>query len=187
LTVQASVEGSSVTAALSGSGNTVAWTPGQQPAATVPSGQTANYALQLQVVGYSGAVTLSCSGLPAAAVCQLPGNVTVSGSAQAASVMFTVATGPDTVAAANRKHGGMVLAFCVPGLLLLGIRRRNARLAAVLMMLAGMAGMLGCGASSGSAGGSAGSASTPAGTYMFTVTASGGGMSSILPVELKVE
>jgi hypothetical protein len=182
LTVTAANPGTGLTAALGGSGNTLSWTPGQTPSAAVPSGEMATYAVQLRIDGYGGTVALSCSGLPAGAVCHLPQNVTAVESMQAQSVMFSVATGPDVVASRDRgrergrdwgRDWGIVLGFCLP---VLFMRRRRW---AALVMVALLAGC-----------GSAPVATTPrtaAGSYTFTVTASGGGMSSVLPVVLVVE
>jgi hypothetical protein len=169
LTVAAANVGTSLTAALNGAGNSLAWTPGQQPAATVPSGQRATYAVELEVLGFSGPVTLSCSGLPAHAVCELPQGLNVSGSARAMSVMFTVATGADVV---SRSGLGMVLGFCLPLFL---FRRRRWVVLAMVALLAG------CGVPTQTVG-----ARTAAGTYTFNVTVAGGGMSSTMPVVLVV-
>jgi hypothetical protein len=183
LTVTASAPGTSVNAALYGSGNTFAWMAGQTPTASVPAGQTATYALQLQVVGYTGSVTTACAGLPGGASCgwaQPPVQANGSG---IVSVMFTVATGPDVAAAAKTTRLGarLALAFCF-GVFVMPLARRRR----VLMMLA--LAVIAVGASScGSAATAAPRQPTPPGTYMFTVTASGGGLTSSLPVQLIVE
>jgi hypothetical protein len=174
LTVAAANPGSGVTAALSGSGNTLSWTPGQAPSAKVPAGEMATYAVELRIDGYSGVVALSCGGLPAGAVCQLPQNVTAVQSMQAQSVMFSVATGPDVVAGKQMGKGlGMVLGLCLP---VLFVRRR--RWAAVVMLAL----LAGCGGSQMTV-----APRTAPGSYTFTVTAAGGGMSSSMPVVLVVE
>jgi hypothetical protein len=176
LTVTATNPGTGLTAALGGSGNTLSWTPGQTPAATVPAGEMATYAVELRIDGYNGTVALSCSGLPAGAMCQLPQNVTAMPSMQAQSVMFSVTTGPDVVA--SRRLGsrglGMVLGFCLPCLGF--VRRRRWAALAMLALLAG------CGSSP-----MTNSPRTAAGSYTFTVTAAGGGMSSSMPVALVVQ
>ena len=176
LTVTATNPGTGVTAPLSGSGNTLSWTPGQRPSATVPAGERATYAVELRIDGYSGVVALSCSGLPAGATCQLPQNVTAVPSMQAQSVMFSVATGPDVVAGRGLGNGlGMVLGFCLP---FIGIARRRRQWAAVAMVAL----LAGCGGSQVTP-----ASRTAAGSYTFTVTAAGGGMSSSMPVVLVVQ
>jgi hypothetical protein len=183
LLVAASVPSTGVTASLYGYGNTLAWAGGQAPTATVPAGQTATYALQLQVVGYAGAVQVQCAGLPAGAECgfAVPPQVSQSGYA---SVEFTVATGPDVVSAQRRFGQRLVLALCLPWLLLPMFRLRVALptlLACFGFVCLGLLG--GC----GSPAASSAAARTPPGSYTFTVTASGGGMVSSIPVELVVE
>jgi hypothetical protein len=179
LTVAGSVANTTVTAQLTGSGNSLAWAAGQAPSAAVPAGQTATYALQLQIVGYAGPVTLSCSGLPAGAECAWPGGTVVSGTGGSGmgSVMVTVSTGPDSAAAARPGPGSDWLAVCLPWLGLPWLRRRRGWLLLGSVLLAG------CGSHS---------PNTPAGqvapgSYTFTVTATGGGMASSLPVALTVE
>ena len=70
-----------------------AFSPGPAPngstTASVSSGQTAQYLLQLNPgPGYGGTVSLACSGAPLNATCQVPATVTVANGAQAP---FTVA------------------------------------------------------------------------------------------------
>lgn len=177
LTVSASAPGSSINAALYGSGNALAWTAGQSPSATVPAGQTASYALQLQVVGYQGLVSMSCSGLPAGASCSWGQMTPTNVSTGLNSVMVTVATGPD-VAASGRSRW-LALALCCPLLALPFARRRRWMVA----LLACAALLCGCGAGAQHAP----AGTLQAGTYTFTVTASGGGLSSSLPCVLVVD
>ena len=167
--------GTSVNAALTGSGNSLAWVAGQAPAATVPAGQTATYALQLQVLGYAGQVTMACSGLPAGAACQLQPATVFSGMG---SVMFTVSTGPDVTAALHDTAARCLLAWLpclfLPGLALPLSRRRRISIALLLLLVSA-----GCG-SSASLAPAPGQKVAP-GTYTFTLTASGGGMSTLAP------
>jgi hypothetical protein len=172
LTVTASVAASSVTASLTGLGNSVAWIAGQSPTATVPAGQTATYALQLQIVGYTGAVTTACSGLPAGAIC----NWGQTPQGNSGSVMFTVSTGPDVAARLSLRR--LYLALSLPCLWLPFARRRGRWLLLTAALL-----LSGCGASTRAAT----PQTVPPGTYTFTVTATGGGMTSSLPVTLVVE
>jgi hypothetical protein len=67
-------------------------TQSSSTSATVSAGQTAQYSLQLTPgAGYSGTVSLTCSGAPLGAVCQLPSSVTMTNGA-AAPFMVTVTT-----------------------------------------------------------------------------------------------
>ena len=69
-----------------------AFTPGPAPngsmTATVSAGQPAQYMLQLTPgAGYTGTVSLTCSGAPLGAACQVPASVSISSGAAA---LFTV-------------------------------------------------------------------------------------------------
>jgi hypothetical protein len=75
------VAGSPQTVSLSATANP-AFTPGPAPngstAASVPAGQTAQFLLQLTPgTGYSGTVSLACSGAPLNATCQVPESVAI--------------------------------------------------------------------------------------------------------------
>ncbi len=103
LTVAASGLGTSVTAELTGAGNTLGWAAGQAPVAAVPQGQTASYALWLQDVGFAGTVSVSCTGLPAGATCAGPQGLPLTAQSGMVSVWVTVATGPDVRAGLRRR------------------------------------------------------------------------------------
>jgi hypothetical protein len=182
LTVTASQPGTSVNAALFGSGNTLAWMAGQTPVATVPSGQTATYALQLQIVGYTGNVATACAGLPAGASCAWSQPALQAAGSGVSVVTFTVATGPDVAASNSSAHSRkLTLALCL-GLCVLPLARRR-RLPLLLVLAAIALGVSSCGGNASSNP----PQRTPPGTYTFTVTASGGGMTSNLPVQLIVQ
>jgi len=91
LTITDDAPGSPQTISLNATANP-AFTPGAAPngstTATVSAGQTAQYLLQLTPgVGYSGAVSLACSGAPLGATCQVPATVAI---ANGAPALFTV-------------------------------------------------------------------------------------------------
>ena len=80
---------------LSGTANaavTAGPVPGGSTTAAVKAGQTAQYNLQLTAgPGFTGTVSLTCSGAPLAATCSVPGSVQVSGGS-ATPFTVTVAT-----------------------------------------------------------------------------------------------
>jgi FG-GAP-like repeat len=168
---------------------------------TVSPGQSASTQLTLTPSGgFSGAVSLACSGLPTGATCAFaPAAVTLAGTA-----VTTTLTLHTTGSTAQRAPGGP--AWPDPeGILLAGIllpflqgvrprarlRRRVWRAGLVLLALAvGGCGGGGGGTSSGSSGGGGtgtGSAgATPAGSYAITITASGGAVTKTFRYTLTV-
>jgi 6-phosphogluconolactonase (cycloisomerase 2 family) len=106
LTIADDAPGSPQTISLSATANP-AVTPGPAPngstTASVTAGQTAQYLLQLTPgAGYSGTVSLTCSGAPLNATCQVPANVTVANGVPA----------PFTVTVSTR--GGAMLPRSMP-------------------------------------------------------------------------
>jgi 6-phosphogluconolactonase (cycloisomerase 2 family) len=83
--------GSPQTVQVSGNANpafTVGAATGSSMSASVSAGQTAQYQLQLTPgSGYSGAISLTCSGAPLGAVCQVPTSVAVT---NGSAVLFSV-------------------------------------------------------------------------------------------------
>ena len=174
--------GSPQTISLSGTatGNFCVVAPAASLSATVASGVTANYSLNLMAAnGFTGAVTLAISNCPPSAVCTVtPPSVTVAGNAQTA---FHVTVATESSAAATKL-------FNVPGwklelllalaasLALLAPASKNknpARRFAQMTILAALFGLgiAACGSgSSGGGGGGGGDPVTPAGTYMITLT-----------------
>jgi len=75
-----------------------AFTPGPAPngstSASVSAGQPAQYQLQLTPgAGYTGTVSLTCSGAPLGAVCQVPASVAISNGAAAAFTVTVTTSG----------------------------------------------------------------------------------------------
>ncbi|HEX4240702.1 MAG TPA: FG-GAP-like repeat-containing protein [Steroidobacteraceae bacterium] len=151
--------------------------------------------------GFTGTVTLACSGLPTGASCAFsPSSVALSGSA--ASSDLTI----DTTAAVARLQpvpqggpfdpgsagDGVLVGVMLP----LGLairRRRTPRSAAgqtprwVALLLIGAVALHGCGGGHGSSGGTPpASGGTPSGTYAVTVTATSGSTSHTASYSLTV-
>jgi FG-GAP-like repeat/FG-GAP repeat len=173
--------------------------------ATVAAGKAATYSLSVAgSVGFSGNVSLSCSGAPTAATCAVsPATVTLTsgGSATATVTVTTTARSQMVTPVANRDErwtpsiydSPRVVAIYVAGFALsiglsaiFGARPRRrmlwAPVAACVLLLAGMT-IGGCGGGSNSSSNSGGTTpppsggtatGTPAGNYTITVTATTG-------------
>jgi hypothetical protein len=161
--------------------------------ATIAPGATATAVVTVAAsAGYAGAVSLTCQETSTTATggdgatCALSGssNVTLSSAAPSGTVTFIVSTLAPVAANTYpqiRKNGwagagsGAVLAV----LMLMGIpaRRRSWRqMLGVLVLMVALGGLAGCGSSSTTGGGGGGGNTDPgttAGTYTFTVQATG--------------
>jgi hypothetical protein len=165
--------------------------------ASVPSGQTASYALWLEDVGFAGTVAVTCSGLPAGAICNTPRGMVLTAGSGTVSVWVTVATGSQPGIDITRRsrnesqntssHNGQILWGWIVLFFPLQWRRwwwtrrgnrerriQKKRLVVTLILtgicLAMGGGMAGCGSSKDSAG-----KMVAPGTYSFTITATGTG------------
>lgn len=156
--------------------------------------------------GFTGTVTLSCSGLPTGATCSFsPASLSVAG--PAATSTLTIATRARTARADGpQPHPGhlplgpddVLLAGMAAPLLAARRRRhvtslrRGARQLSWLALVVGAALALhGCGGggssdASGGGGGGGGNAGTPAGVYAVTLTASSGSLSHTATFTLTV-
>jgi hypothetical protein len=187
---------------LTGNGEDFALQVSGSPSATVTSGQTATYQLQVLPVNNStGSVSLACSGAPQYSTCTVnPASVTLNSSATAFATV-TVATGPSTAASAalsrweRFRTSGKMLALMVP-VSFFFLRRRKWKMAAALSasLLIFAVFPIGCGlgASAGSAnvssvGTNAPTNTTPSGTYTITVTGTAPGLSHSAQLTLIVE
>jgi Bacterial Ig-like domain (group 3)/FG-GAP-like repeat len=137
---------------------------------TVAAGSVARYTLTLTPqAGFTGNVTLSCSGLPALSTCSAP---TVNVGTAVASETVNVST-TATTTAGMRKSGGKTYACVLLGCLsLCSLRLKTRGTAKWLLMvlpvflLSLMAGPVGCGGSSKQT-----VPGTPSGTSTITITA----------------
>lgn len=182
------------------------------PTATVRAGQAASYSLTASALnGFSGAVTLACAGLPAAATCTFSPNplmVTSAGvpatlqiaTAGLAAVLRDADPGLETFASLA------TIEFSLFGICLIGgsTRRRTGSrldrlyterrkqsivLLAMLLTLALLG--IGCGTVSNhnqqSGSGGSPAPTTPAGTYSVTITATSGSLQHSTSVQLVVQ
>jgi hypothetical protein len=188
--------GSPQTVALSGTGMDFSFgtASGGSTSATVSAGQTATYNLQVSPVsGFTGAVTLMCSGAPAQSTCTAsPSSVNVSGTS---AVPFTVTVSTAARSTASPGLTGRVWRGGPPSQTVLSAlamftlfvgsmfwRARQSRLNwlpvfAVILLVT----LAGCGG-----GGGGGNSGTPPGTYNLTVTGTQQGVNRTLGLTLTV-
>ena len=184
--------GSPQSVALSGTGTAPGFTITQQPggssSATVSAGKPATYSLALSPsAGYSGNITLSCSGLPANAVCSFsPVTLTISGG-KTADFMLTIAT--ETTQSSVAPALGTALAGLLLLLPLCKGRRPMALTVSIGLTLV-IGGVSGCGGGGGST-----APTQPAnptvktvvpGTYTIQVVASDGTTAQKMAVTLVI-
>jgi 6-phosphogluconolactonase (cycloisomerase 2 family) len=201
---------------LSGSGDApfaVSAGSGGSTTQTVNAGQTAQYNLQIMPsAGFSGAVTLGCSGAPTAAVCTVstaplqvgggvptPFTVSVTTTARGSAQLPGIGTNREPQNAPRFLPPQLFPLFVLAALLLLirgtranlaGSRRLAYSRAALAAAVLGIIFVSGCG------GGSAMSppppppppppVGTPAGSYTLMLTATSGSTTQILDLSLKV-
>ena len=164
---------------------------------TVTAGQTAQYSLAYNSVnGFSGTVTMSCTGAPAQATCSVsPTSFTLtSGGTQAVKVSVST-TGKSLLlplgSAPSDRNGSLGLVLVLLGLAGLGISSlsRRQRLAIAGTMLLAALLLTGCGGGGSSSSTPAAPAvqPTPAGTSTLTVTATANGVSHSTQLTLTVQ
>jgi hypothetical protein len=194
ITITDNAAGSPQSVALSGTGTAAAPTftitqqPGGSSSATVSAGKPATYSLALSPsAGYSGNITLSCSGLPANAVCSFsPATVAISGG-KAAGFMLTIAT------ETTQSNVAPALGAALAGLLLLlplCKGRRPMALAVSIGLVLVIGGVSGCGGGGGCTAPTQPTSPTVTtvapGTYTIQVVASDGTTTQKMAVTLVV-
>jgi hypothetical protein len=172
---------------------TIGTQQGGSTSSTVKSGAAATYGLALTgAAGFSGTVSLACSGAPQYATCTLNPSSLALTSGSSSTFTATVTTSQQSAAAGRTDARGFVLSV-IPFLALPWMRRRKIRPSllpiVVLALLGGAIGLNGCGGggSNGSGGGGATTQNTPPGTYTLTVTASSGNASITQKLTLIVQ
>ncbi len=199
VTITHNAAGSPQAVTLSGTGAdfTITAPSSSSTAITIAAGQTASFMLTLTPNGFTGTITLTCTGAPAAATCSVPASVMLSGTPVTITIMVTTTargTAPPRSTPWLPGPGGdpllvfyWWLALAILALLAILQAKRPARLRARLA-LAGFLLMViiapGCG---GGASGPPPMQGTPAGNYPLTVTASSGGFSRNIALNLTVQ
>jgi Bacterial Ig-like domain (group 3) len=160
--------------------------------ATISAGQSATINIDVTPQhGFSGAITFSCSGLPANSSCSFnPASITPSGSA--ANTTLTISTTARALAASARpvrRPGTPLLAtalFAICGVMLLGTGKKRKWQSVTLMLcaLALVGSLIACGG--GNPPPPVQSQGTPVGTFSVVVTATSGSTSHTSTVTLTV-
>ena len=191
LSIADNASGSPHTVALAGTGSAASFdlgvASGSSGTATVTAGQPASYTLSIGGGGFSGIVTLSCSGAPIGANCSVPSSVMVS-AATASTFTVNVTTTSNALAAS---HSSISLfpelwAIALFGFWILPGARRGRRWAVPLSSLGVVLLLCSCGGG-GSSGPQSNPNATPPGTYTLTVNATSGSTNQSIPLTLKVQ
>lgn len=159
---------------------------GSSNSATVSAGSTANY--DLTITGISGTASLACTSAPANATCSAPASVNVSTSSNTPFTVTVATTARSAVMLRPNfsRPPSWLWAVATLGIACLPLARRTNRLSVALRGAVAIVVIFFCscrGAGSGSKSGGG----TPAGTYILTVTATSGSMSSSMPLTLVVQ
>jgi uncharacterized repeat protein (TIGR01451 family) len=162
-------------------------TPNNQ---SVTAGNTASYQVVLAPSPiYSSAISLGCSGVPAAATCNFTSpSVTPGGSPSSSTLNVTTTVRPITVSSNAKRRWFYALWLALPGLAILGFGsqdRRKRRMAGILFLCTISSLLVLLPACSHSVVQPPVSG-TPAGTYTLNVTATSGTDSKTYPVQLTV-
>jgi hypothetical protein len=177
------------TATLSGTGIDFALVATGATTATLSSGGSAIYMLQLSsLAGLSGNVALACAGTPAHATCTVaPPTAQLGGTT---NLVVTVLTGTTAQLRPMFPFGGSIVVFALLLPLALLRRRRTPRAllagAAVLLIAASVTGC-GAGRLIPDAGGTTTNTPTPSGTYNLSVSANAAGLTKNVGLTLVVQ
>ncbi len=166
---------------------------GGNSSASVAAGSSAAYSLAVTPAnGFTGTISLACSGLPAGAACS-PAQVSVSGSSPTGFTLTVTTTtrnrtaGITTTSPVLPGHGPRLAAFAfalVLGTLMIGVsaQRRRQFALVTLMLIVVAVGFVACGGSQHATT----TTGTPAGTYPVVVSASSGSLSHNTNLTLNV-
>jgi Beta-propeller repeat/Abnormal spindle-like microcephaly-assoc'd, ASPM-SPD-2-Hydin len=195
VTITSNATASPQTVALAGSGTQSAFSfapqTGGSATTTVAAGQPAAYALSLTpAAGYSGSVTLSCSGLPANASCVFsPATLQLAGG-KATNFSLSIGTKAPQSSLIGAVGTGLAAVLLVLPLRWRKRRKQGAR-AVWIGLIALTVGVCGCGGGGGSSAPappvSPSSANVAPGTYAIQVVASDGTTTQKMPLTLVVK
>jgi uncharacterized protein (TIGR03118 family) len=161
------------------------------PVLNVKAGQTTSATLAFAPInGFSGTVTLACSGLPVDATCSFsPATVTLT-SAAATSTTMTITTDIATASLAHSNSAAPTyagLALLPAGLLVLVLLGRRRNLGAIRVLVLAVMAAAGASAVSGCSSSSAALPVTPPGTSAIKVTATSGAVSQTTTINVTVQ
>jgi hypothetical protein len=177
--------------------------------ATVTAGQTASYSLQLTPgAGYSGTVTMACSGAPATTTCSVANPITLtSGTPTTFAVMISTTARSSLRPFSNRQPLPpavpyllqLSMAACLAALLAFystrlrgaSLQRQFAYGGGALIIAVAIFGVAGCASGGGSSGGGGGGTTgTQKGTYTITLTPTANGTTGkplqLAPIQLSL-
>jgi hypothetical protein len=172
------------------SGNALDFSLGSAASQTISAGQTATYNLSASASdGFSGSISLSCSGVPATTSCtatpsSLP--LAVDGTAPYSVTVTTTANSTAASSQGLTRLGGApwtgILSLSVIGIVIGCSRRHKLRKIAAVVLLSSCGLILvscggGSSGSGGGGGGGGGNSGTPPGTYNLTITGTVGSVS----------
>jgi hypothetical protein len=202
LSVADDLTGSPQTVFLSGEGSGITLVcPTNQTSATVNAGESATFKVNLTPTAFSGDVSITCNGAPAAANCVVsPASVSLNGNAPTPlTVSVTTTTRSSGLLPTVRFNSKQMFLIPVFAILVIGLfgfsggtgRRFKPSLALIVLVLIAS---FGCGSmamtpsnSSNSPPSSPSTTGTPAGTSTLTVTATSGSTKATLPLTLTVK
>jgi hypothetical protein len=181
--------GSPLAVALSGTGSPQFTLQPDSMSTTVTAGQTAQYVLQLTPgPGFAGMITMSCTGAPAGATCDVPGSL-VLGVESTTPFSVTVSTkansGTAPLGLPNPNPAIPLGVVAILGIVFLSAsRHRKPQYGLVLALLVFISMALGgCAAGPGALT----STGTPVGTYTLVVKVSSTGTTQSIPLTLTVQ
>ena len=179
--------------------------PASALTATVTAGQTAQYSLQLTPgSGFSGTVTMACSGAPATTTCSVANPIVLtSGTPSTFSVMIATTARAVLLPFADRPPtlpstpylllvaglcAAVFAAFYPSRLRALPAQRQFAYGGGVLVLVLAASGLAGCASGGSTGGGGGGTSGTQKGTYTITLTPTatsiGGKPLQLSPIQL---
>lgn len=161
------------------------------PVLMVKAGQSTSATLAFAPVnGFSGPVSLACSGLPVDANCSFsPATVSLTSSAPATTTM-TITTDVTTASLTHRGKGNATyagLVFFPAGLMFLGLVGRRRNLAAIRTLILAVTAIAGASAISGCGTMTPASPITPPGTSAVKVTATSGSVTQSTTISVTVQ
>ncbi len=172
--------------------------PGGTTSATIPAGKSAVFNLQIVPTLFQGAISFGCSGAPPKGGCTIPSSVNVSSSGVVPFQVTVTTAGSAPASKVDTRRFidilkqplGIVFTFLTAIMSLTVLRgicsdgRRIRRAFLVAFFCCAAIGLANCGGGGGGGGG--GSTGTPPGTYLLTVTGSGGNATRSIQLTLTV-
>jgi hypothetical protein len=200
LTVTDNAPGSPHTVTLSGTGATASLglnvAGGGSASSNVSAGSTASYSLSIGGQGISGTATLTCTGAPAGATCNVPGTISVS-STTADTFNVSVTTTPRATGALRPPGSAKpywIWAAALTAIVVLPWAGRirtpkGKRFYLATLSILALTILCSCGGGSNSSnkGTGGGPTGTPAGTFTLTVSATSGSNSQAMNLTLTVQ